>query len=136
MNKKLILELSGFGFFMAFATIFFISPQIEPFIWLIIFVFCAWMIAKKCKEELFLHGLLVSMLNSVWITITQILFYKTYLESHLDIAALANNFGMEDSPRKMMLILGPFLGIISGLVLGFFSIIAGKLLKKNSTSND
>lgn len=136
MNKKLIIQLSGFGLFMAFATVFFIPPQIEPFIWLIIFVFCAWRIAKKCKEEIFLHGLLVSILNSVWITSIHILFYHTYLESHRDMAALTAQFGMEESPRLMMLVFGPSIGIISGMVLGFFSIIAGKLMKKNSASNN
>jgi uncharacterized membrane protein len=38
--------------------------------------------------------------------------------------------GMATHPRIMMLITGPIIGIISGLILGLFSVIAAKLLKK------
>jgi hypothetical protein len=35
------------------------------------------------------------------------------------------------SPRRMMLIAGPLIGIISGLVLGLFAFVASKIVKKN-----
>jgi uncharacterized membrane protein len=37
---------------------------------------------------------------------------------------------LPDSPRLMMLITGPVIGIISGLVLGLFAFIASKIFKK------
>jgi uncharacterized membrane protein len=40
---------------------------------------------------------------------------------------------MPTSPRLMMIIMGPFIGLISGLVLGLFSLIASKIAKGNST---
>jgi uncharacterized membrane protein len=37
---------------------------------------------------------------------------------------------MPDSPRLMMLMTGPVVGLISGIVLGLFSFIASKIIKK------
>jgi uncharacterized membrane protein len=36
---------------------------------------------------------------------------------------------MPDSPRLMMLLTGPIVGIVSGLVLGLFSLAASKLVR-------
>ena len=67
MNWKLILLLSLFGLAMGIATVFFIPSNIEPVFWCIIFLICAWIIAKRARGHFFLHGLLVSIVNSVWI---------------------------------------------------------------------
>jgi len=47
MNWKLILQLSLFGLAMAFATVFVVPSNIEPLLWLPIFVICAYLIAKR-----------------------------------------------------------------------------------------
>lgn len=36
---------------------------------------------------------------------------------------------LPDSPRVMMLMTGPLVGVVSGIVLGLFAFIAGKLVK-------
>ena len=41
MSWKLIFGLSLFGLAMAFATVYVVPSAIEPWIWLGIFVFCA-----------------------------------------------------------------------------------------------
>jgi hypothetical protein len=78
MNKKLIFQLSLFGLAMAFAAVYFIPSDIEPLCWLVIFLVCAYIIAKKCSSKYFLHGLYVSLLNAVWITSIHILLFDTY----------------------------------------------------------
>ena len=40
---------------------------------------------------------------------------------------MLNKMPLPDSPRLMMLMTGPVVGIISGLVLGLFAFGAGKL---------
>ena len=35
-----------------------------------------------------------------------------------------------DSPRLMMAMMGPVIGVVSGLVLGLFAFVAGKLVKR------
>ena len=115
---------------MAIATVYWIPSTIEPVFWLAIFVTCAYLIAKNCSGNYFLHGLLVSLLNCVWITSTHIILFETYLANHQQEAEMMKQMPVPDSPRLMMLITGPIIGIISGLVLGLFAFIASKIMKK------
>ena len=131
MNIKLILGLSMFGLFMAIATVFFIPSSIEPFCWLAIFVICAYLVAKNAPGKYFLHGFVTSLVNCVWITSAHILLFTQYAANHAQEMQMSNNMGfLAGHPRKMMLVMGPLIGIASGLVLGLFCFIAGKIMKK------
>jgi hypothetical protein len=130
MNWKLILQLSMFGLAMAFATTFFIPSKVEPIVWLAIFAVCAYIIAKNCTGKYFLTGFMVSLANCFWITSVHIIFCNAYLADHPQEAAMMANMPIPDNPRLMMLMTGPPVGIISGLVLGLFSFIASKMIKK------
>ena len=79
MNWKLIFQLSFFGLIMAFATVSLIGEKYEPGFWLVIFAFCAWVIAKVCPGKYFLHGFFVSIINSVWITAVHLMFRRTLM---------------------------------------------------------
>ncbi len=134
MNWKLVLQLSLFGLAMSIATVFWVSSTIEPLFWLAIFIVSAYAIARKCATRHFLHGFLVSLANCVWITTMHIILYKTYLANHPQEAAMIVNMPSPDSPRLMMLLTGPIIGIISGLILGLFALIAGKLVKRSTVT--
>jgi hypothetical protein len=127
MNWKLIVLLSGFGLIMGIATVYVIPSKIEPLFWLGIFVVCAAIIAKRAPGRYFLHGLCVSLLNSVWITSAHILLFDRYAEGHAEEMAMGANYHLP--PRLMMALVGPVIGLVSGLVLGLFSFGASKLLK-------
>jgi hypothetical protein len=132
LNWSLIFKLSLFGLAMAFATVYFIPSNIEPLFWLIIFIICAYLIAKNCSSKYFLHGLFVSLVNAVWITTAHILLVKTYLGNHPQEADMMKTMPKPDSPRLMMLMTGPVAGLIFGLILGLFAVIASKIVKKQS----
>lgn len=133
MNIKLIFGLSIFGLFMAIATVFFIPSNVEPFCWLAIFLICAYLIAKNAPGKYFLHGFVTSLVNCVWITSAHILLFTQYAANHAQEMEMSNNMGfLVGHPRKMMLIMGPMIGIASGLVLGLFSFIASKIMKKKA----
>jgi hypothetical protein len=134
MNWKLIFTLSLFGLAMAIATVFWIPSNIEPIFWLLIFIFCGYQVAKGVSDKFFVHGFLISLVNCLWITSTHIIFAETYLFNHPNEAAMMQTMPIPDSPRLMMAMTGPVVGIISGLVLGLFSWIASKLVKKPVTS--
>ena len=129
VNGKLILLLSLFGLAMAVATVFVIPSNIEPVFWLVIFIVCAVVIARQCTERHFMHGFLVSLANCVWVTGAHILLADTYLANHPQEAEMLAKMPLPDSPRLMMLMTGPLVGIVSGLVLGLFAFIASKLVK-------
>ena len=130
MNWKLILQLSLFGLGMAISTVYFIPSDIEPLCWLAIFIVCAWLIAKKCSEKYFLHGLLVSLLNAVWITAAHVLLFHAYVAHHEQEMTMMAKMPMPNHPRLMMLITGPVIGLISGLILGLFAFIASKIINR------
>ncbi len=132
MNKKLIFQLSLFGLAMAIATVYFIPSDIEPYFWLLIFIICAYLIAKNCTEKYFLNGLCVSLLNAVWITAVHILLFDPYMEFHPKEALMMATSPMADSPKLAMIMVGPFVGLFSGLILGLFAYSASKIMKKKA----
>ena len=131
MNWKLIFTLSLFGLVMGIGTVYFIPSNIEPFCWLTIFVICAYAIAKNAPSKYFLHGFCVSLVNCIWITGAHILLYRTYIANHHAEMMAMRTMPMVTHTRTLMAIMGGFIGVISGLILGLFSFIASKLVKKN-----
>ena len=129
MDWKLIFQLSLFGLAMAFATVFIIPPNIEPVCWLVIFPICAYVIAKRRPTGRFVHGVVLGLANSVWITAAHILFFDRYLAAHAQEAAMMKSMPLADSPRLMMAITGPVVGLVSGILIGLLALGAGKLIK-------
>jgi len=129
MDWKLILALSGFGVAMGVATVFVIPSNAEPACWLAIFLFCAFAIARRSPGQHFLHGLAVSLVNSVWITASHVLLFEQYMAHHPQEAAMMRSMPVPESPKVMMVLFGPIFGCMFGLVLGVFSFVAGKLVK-------
>ncbi|WP_448700905.1 hypothetical protein ACFGVR_02460 [Mucilaginibacter sp. AW1-3] len=127
MNWKLSFQLSMFGLIMAFGTISLIPYKIEPVFWLVIFLGCAYIIAKVCKQKYFMQGFWVSMFNSLWITIAHFIFFTTYASNHADMVGHWH-------PRLLMLIMGPVIGAACGLIQGLFAVIASKLVKPNAVA--
>jgi LytS/YehU family sensor histidine kinase len=132
MNWKLIFQLSLFGLAMGIATVYVIPSKIEPAFWLVIFLLCAYLIAKNSQAWHFLHGLLLGLANSVWITASHVLLFDNYIARHAQEAAMMQNSPLAVSPKMMMAIVGPVVGLISGVILGLFAFIAGKLIKSPS----
>lgn len=126
MNWKLILLLSMFGLAMGLATVFVIPPKVEPLFWLVIFVVCAYAIARQTRRP-FLHGFLLGLVNCVWITSSHLLLFNQYLATHAQEAAMMQTTPFP--PKIMMAIIGPFIGLISGVVIGILALIATKCLK-------
>jgi hypothetical protein len=132
MNWKLIFQLSLFGLAMGIATVFVIPSNIEPAFWLVIFLICAYLIAKQSPAWHFLHGLLLGLANSVWITAAHVLLFDKYVAGHAPEVAMMQKSPLVVSPKLMMLIFGPVIGLISGVILGLFAFVAGKLIKNPS----
>src|SRR5262249_15019427 len=134
MNWKLIFGLSLFGFAMAFATVFIISATLEPFFWLVIFIVVALVIARSRPDRAFVHGLLVGIVNSVWITCAHIVLFDQYIAKHPKDAAMMKSMPMQVSPRVMMAVVGPIIGVITGAVIGVLAYLAVKLFKTRTSS--
>ena len=128
MPWKLILKLSMFGLVMGIATVFWIPSNLEPFLWLLIFLICAYVIGRS-SEKPFFTGVLLGLANCVWITTAHILLFSEYLEKHAREAAMMKSMPLPDSPRLMMALMGPIIGMISGIIIGLFALLAAKLVR-------
>ena len=67
-------------------------------------------------------------MNSIWITAAHVLLFDQYVANHQQEAEMMKSMPLP--PRAMMAITGPFIGVISGAVLGLFAFIASKLVKR------
>ncbi|MGA3012587.1 MAG: hypothetical protein ABSD71_00990 [Bacteroidales bacterium] len=130
MKWKLIFLLSLFGLAMAFATVFWLRIKIESVFWLVIFIICAYLIAKNCSKWYFLHGFLVSIINCIWITAVHIFFFHIYMGNHVIMAQKMADMPYSSHPLRLIAITGIIIGIVSGLILGLFAFIASKLIKE------
>src|SRR5437879_4188367 len=118
MNWKLIFSLSLFGLAMAVGTVFFIPSNVEPICWGVIFLICAFLIARARARGHFVHGLLVGIVNSVWVTAAHLIFFGHYLGNHPREAAMMERLPASISPKLLMVITGPVVGIITGVIIG------------------
>jgi hypothetical protein len=134
MNWKIIFQLSIFGLIMAFGTVSLIPQKVEPVFWLIIFIFSSFIIAKVCTGKYFLHGFLVAILNSVWITAVHAIYLTNYTFNHPDVVDLTQralpSFAVH--PRQAMIIMAPIFGVMFGIILGVFSFVMAKIVNKKS----
>jgi hypothetical protein len=132
MNWQLVVQLSLFGLGMGLATVFLIPSTIEPLFWLVIFGISAYLIATRTSGKRFQHGLSVGVANSIWVTASHILLFQRYIASHPREAAMMGTMPMPDSPRWMMALVGPVIGVVSGAIIGLLAIAAAKVIGPRS----
>lgn len=132
MNWKLILPLSGFGVLMGALSVLGYTQGIEGWLWLAISVFCAGWMGTQLAERRFRHGFLVGLIAAAVASAIQALFFSTYLANNPEFmraaAALPPGFPLIAIP----LIAIPVGGLLSGVVLGLLTLLAGKLLYRSS----
>jgi hypothetical protein len=58
-----------------------------------------------------------------------VLLFDRYVAGHPQEAAMMKSMPVPESPRLMMVFLWPIFGSISGVVLGTFAFLAGKVVK-------
>ena len=132
MNWKLIFGLAVFGVLMGFLSLFGYTQGIEWLLWFVIALVCSVFIGKMLSGKYFLTGLLVGLLYGIFNSIVQSIFFAAYVSHN---ARAAEGFGPIPGgldPRFFVLIAGPFIGLLYGLVLGLFAWLTGKIFKKQS----
>jgi hypothetical protein len=132
VNWKVILQLSLLGLAMGIATVFLIPSKVEPFFWLVVFIISAYVIATRCAGKHFIHGLLVGLANSIWVTGSHMLLFERYIVRHPQEEAMMSSMPMPGSPRLMMAIVGPVIGLISGALIGLFALIAARFVRSSA----
>ena len=131
MNWRLITSLSLFGIVLGIASVFGFTSGREWLAWLCIGVYSAWRFANRSREELFLHGFYLGILTGCFSSVIQALFISTYLTNNPRMIEALNALPQGLHPAAVVLIMGPIIGTVSGVVFGGLTVIVGKLLPHN-----
>jgi hypothetical protein len=132
MKWTLILRLSAIGLVLALGSIFFISPNLEPLLWLAVFLYYAYAIGNGTRTWRFLHGLLLGILNSVWVVLVHGAFLPRYLAGHpreIQMLDMVRSAGLPVAPGLIMSFTGVTVGALEGIMIGVFAIVAGMMAK-------
>jgi len=129
MKWSLIFILSLFGFLMAIATVFLIPTSIEVFFWIPIFLVYAYIIARNAEGDYFLHGLFLGIANSLWISLMHALLFTKYIFNNGTVSETLAKLPKLGSPRLMLIIYGPIIGVIAGIILGLLCLGASKIVE-------
>lgn len=128
MKWTLILRLSLVGLALALGSVSFISPNIESLLWLAVFLYFAQALGSGTGTRLFLHGLLLGILNSVWIVGVHTAFLTRYLAGHtreVSMLEMVRSARVLVDPRAIMAFTGITGGVLEGIVIGVFAVVAG-----------
>lgn len=131
MKWKLIFLLALSGVVMGFITLYFIPAKYEAVIGTPIFLMCAYFIARYAEVAYFLHGLVLGILNSAIVTVMHASMAGVYMAHHPKDAVQFAKMSAESgaSVVQVMLLMGLFFAIISGITMGLFAIAGSKILR-------
>lgn len=132
MKWTLILRLSAIGLVLALGSIFFISPNLEPLLWLAVFLYYAYAIGNGTRTDRFFHGLLLGILNSIWVVLLHDAFLTRYLASHpreVQMLDMVHSAGFSVAPGLIISFTGVTVGVLEGIMIGVFAVVAGMMAK-------
>jgi hypothetical protein len=130
MNWKIVLLLSLFGVVVGFAGVYGLSGPGELVLWIIVFLIYAIVIGKRLESDFFVHALLAAILAGLWVGIIHAAFIKTYVAHNAQLRAGRSMMPKTAHPRLIMVMIGPFIGAVTGVVAGLMAAVAGNLFKR------
>jgi hypothetical protein len=132
MKCRLIFFISCFGLLMGIASIAgIIRMEQEGRAWLVIALVSAAWIALQAPDKPFAHGFVAGLIAGAVAPLIQASFFPTYLAHDPVAAASFRQLPAGASPRLLMLMLAPMVGLFSGLTLGLLAWAARKALRRH-----
>ena len=126
MDWKVIIILSAIGLIMGLLSVKGFTQKLEPFLWLLFSIATSLVLSKNIDNKTFLHGLLIGLAWGIINGLTQSIFFDTYISNN---PQLQQNFSKTTfmQPKYFVLVTGPIIGLITGLVLGGLSLLLKKV---------
>ena len=128
MNWKTILLLSLFAIPIGLNNVFGFIQELKWLLWLIIAIISAYVLYKQTNRLLFTHAVLTGVIIGIFNSVVQSALFDKYFENNPEIAGLPQ-WSITIEPQYFLLMVGPFRGIIYGLLIGLFALIMKKILK-------
>lgn len=136
LQWKTILSLSLFGPVMGVLTLFGVIPfNAEGYVWLGISVASAITIANRIGSGPFINGVVTGFLQGATSKLVQGVFSGTYAARNLGLMEKLTDIPAGMEFKYFVLMLVPFVGIGSALVLGLLSFLAGRMLRREDESD-
>jgi hypothetical protein len=136
MSWRLIFLLSLLSIPMGFASLLGLTGSYEWLMWLAVGIFSAWRFATKTKVDLFLHGFYLGILDGIFNSVIQSIFFRTYLANNPRMVDAFSSLPQDLSPKLVLLIMGPIIGVVSGVAFGIITVVAGSLVRRPATADD
>lgn len=133
MNWRLIFVLSGLSIPLGVASVLGVAGNDEWLMWLLAGIFCALQFARKANDDLFLHGFYLGIFCGMFSSFVQAMFVATYLANNPRMFEVLNMLPQDLPPRGVLLIMGPLIGVVSGIVFGILSVVAATIMRRPST---
>jgi hypothetical protein len=116
---------------MGMLTLFGVVPfNAEGYVWLVISVACAIAIATRFGSRTFITGAATGFLQGATSKLVQGIFSETYAARNPGLMEKLSDIPAGMDFKYFVLMLVPFVGIGSALVLGLLSFLAGRMLKR------
>lgn len=130
MNWKLIFLLSMMALAMGIVTISIVPSDTEKMIWPVVIIISALAIGRFAPGKYFMHGLFLGLVNCLWVTSCHIIMSDTYILNHPEeMKQFGSMFG-DLAIKGKMAIMGIFIGLGSGIVIGLLGWLSSIFLKK------
>ena len=115
---------------MGFLSVFGVIPDFEWLMWLVIAIVSGYVLNKQTKKLLFTNAVVTGIIMGVFNAVIQSVLFDTYLLTDPQIEGLSQ-WPTTIEPQYFLLIAGPFIGIVYGLVIGLFALIFKKISKSS-----
>ena len=129
MKFRLIFLLSVFGLLMGCCTAFWIPAKAEHYIWVFVFVLCAFIISRNAGSKYLLNGFVLGVLDAVWTICLRLYFYNKYVSLNPRIQQ-ENVKLMEQHVRPAIAMLAtlPLAALFMGVVQGLFALVLSRFI--------
>lgn len=116
---------------MGALSLFGLTRGIELYLWIVIALVVAVVVARNANQKQFLHGFLSGTGMGIANGIVQAFFLPIYLSHNPDAAGQLsqNSFGF--LPEVFIFLFSPVIGMMYGIVVGGLCVAAGKFHKPN-----
>ncbi len=130
MNWPLILMCSGSGILVGFAATFGWMEGFETWVWIVVMLAIALILALKADKKLFMHGFWVAVISTIIAGVIEFAFWDTYLSNNAKLAEAAEQMPEGWSIRSVTMFSLPFIAAMSGAIQGLLALVFGKLLRE------
>ncbi len=128
MSWRLVFLLSLSGLAIGLATTFgLVHAGVEKFVWLVVVVLLAIVIARRAPRRPFVHGVFTGFLAGVLCLFVQGLMFDAYLAHNPSAAQSFQQLPRGMSPRVLMVVLAPLLGALYGVLVGLLAFAIARL---------